>query len=65
GWPLAKSVRLGIAAGAAMLLTPGTAGGGGADVERLFELTGEPVDVGDVAAGTKGTPNSGQTPLQE
>jgi 6-phosphofructokinase 2 len=52
GWPLGKSVRLGIAAGAAMLLTPGTAVCERADVERLFELTGEPAEVGD--AGDEG-----------
>ncbi|UXA08359.1 1-phosphofructokinase family hexose kinase [Mycobacterium sp. SMC-2] len=46
GWPLAKSVRLGIAAGAAMLMTPGTAVCERADVERLFELVAEPVEVG-------------------
>lgn len=61
GWSLAKSVRLGIAAGAAMLLTPGTAVCERADVERLFESTGEPVEVGDAAAGTKDTANSGPT----
>ena len=47
GTPLAK--KLGIAAGAAMLLTPGTAVCERPDVERLFELTGEPVEVGDGA----------------
>ena len=46
GWPLAKSVRLGIAAGAAMLMTPGTAVCERADVERLFDLVAEPSDVG-------------------
>ena len=45
GWPLAKSVRLGIAAGAAMLMTPGTAVCERADVEKLFVLVGEPSDV--------------------
>jgi 6-phosphofructokinase 2 len=45
-WPLAKSVRFGIAAGAAMLMTPGTAACNRADVERLFEVAPEPVDVG-------------------
>jgi 6-phosphofructokinase 2 len=49
GWPLAKSVRLGIAAGAAMLMTPGTAACHRADVERLFELVAEPSDVDDVS----------------
>jgi 6-phosphofructokinase 2 len=46
GWPLTKSVRFGIAAGAAMLLTPGTAPCTRAEVERLFEVADEPVDVG-------------------
>lgn len=45
GWSLAKSVRYGTAAGAAMLLTPGTAVCERADVERLFALTGEPTDL--------------------
>ena len=44
GWPLAKSVRLGIAAGAAMLMTPGTAACTRADVDRLFALCAEPSD---------------------
>ncbi|MCV7099008.1 1-phosphofructokinase family hexose kinase [Mycobacterium palustre] len=48
GWPLAKSVRLGIAAGAAMLTTPGTATCDRAHVERLFELAAEPCDLGPV-----------------
>lgn len=45
GWPLDKAVRFGIAAGAAMLMTPGTAACKRADVERLFELAPEPTDV--------------------
>lgn len=45
GWPLTKSVRFGIAAGAAMLTTPGTAACDGCDVERLFEMVPEPADV--------------------
>lgn len=45
GWPLTKSVRLGIAAGAAMLMTPGTATCTRADVERLFDATPEPIDL--------------------
>jgi len=44
GWPLSKSVRFGIAAGAAMLMTPGTAVCNRADVERLFQLIAEPAD---------------------
>jgi 6-phosphofructokinase 2 len=45
GWPLSKSVRFGIAAGAAMLMTPGTASCNPADVERLFDVTPEPIDL--------------------
>lgn len=45
GWPLVKSVRLGIAAGAAMLMTPGTATCDKADVEKFFALSAEPADV--------------------
>jgi len=48
GWPLCKSVRFGIAAGAAMVLTPGTAPCTRADAERLFEVAEEPVDIGVV-----------------
>lgn len=46
GWPMGEAVRLGIAAGAAMLLTPGTAPCTREDTERLFRQTGKPVDVG-------------------
>ncbi len=45
-WPLSTSVRYGIAAGAAMLMTPGTEPCTRADTERLFEVADEPVDVG-------------------
>ena len=45
GWPLVKSVRLGVAAGAAMLMTPGTAACNRAEVEKLFALSAEPADV--------------------
>jgi 6-phosphofructokinase 2 len=45
GWQLDKAVRLGIAAGAAMLLTPGTAPCTREDAERLFEMSAEPVDI--------------------
>ncbi|MCV7103416.1 1-phosphofructokinase family hexose kinase [Mycobacterium palustre] len=45
GWPLLKSVQLGIAAGTAMLMTPGTAVCNRADVEKLFALSAEPSDV--------------------
>jgi 6-phosphofructokinase 2 len=46
GWSLSESVRFGIAAGAAMLMTPGTVPCTRADVERLFEVAAEPVGVG-------------------
>lgn len=36
GWPLRDAVRFGTAAGAAMLLTPGTQPCLRADVERLY-----------------------------
>jgi 6-phosphofructokinase 2 len=45
GWPLSKSVRYGIATGAAKLMAPGTAACARDDVERLFEMTAEPVDI--------------------
>jgi 6-phosphofructokinase 2 len=45
GWPLDKAIRLGIAAGAAMLLTPGTAPCARADVERLFPLVPDPLEL--------------------
>jgi 6-phosphofructokinase 2 len=46
GWPLSKSVRFGIAAGAAKLTTPGTETCTCNEIERLFELAVEPTDVG-------------------
>ncbi len=45
-WSLSKSVRYGIAAGAAMLMTPGTEPCSRADAERLFEVAEEPVEIG-------------------
>lgn len=45
GFSLDRAVRLGIAAGAAMLLTPGTATCTRHDVERFFDLVAEPVPV--------------------
>ncbi|MCB0939621.1 MAG: 1-phosphofructokinase family hexose kinase [Mycobacterium sp.] len=45
GWPLTKAVRLGSAAGAAKLLTPGTAPCTRDDTERLFEQTANPIDI--------------------
>lgn len=50
GWPLPKSVRFGVAAGAAMLMTPGTAVCSRFDVERLFDLVAEPVDLSAMSA---------------
>ncbi|HKP43998.1 1-phosphofructokinase family hexose kinase [Mycobacterium sp.] len=47
-WTLSDSVSFGIAAGAAMMMTPGTVPCGRADVERLFEVAEKPVDVGAV-----------------
>lgn len=44
-WPLPDSVRLGMAAGAAMLLTPGTAACRLDDVWRLFDRTSAPVEL--------------------
>jgi 6-phosphofructokinase 2 len=50
GWRLDTSVRFGIAAGAAMLMTPGTVPCTRADAERLFEVAAEPEDVDVVYA---------------
>jgi 6-phosphofructokinase 2 len=50
GWPLSKSVRFGVAAGAAMLMTPGTAVCSRSDVERLFELVAEPADLSAIGS---------------
>lgn len=50
GWPLAEAVRLGVAAGAATLLTPGTAPGTREDTERLFARTETAIDI-DLVAG--------------
>ena len=46
GWELTDAVRLGVAAGAAMLLTPGTAPCTRADAERLFSQTALPIAIG-------------------
>jgi 6-phosphofructokinase 2 len=46
GWPLSDSVRLGIAAGTAMLMTPGTATPNRDDIERLQAMVGAPSEVG-------------------
>src|SRR4029453_544386 len=50
GCSLSKSVRYGIAAGAAMLMTPGTQPCTRADAERLFEVAEGPVEI-ESAAG--------------
>jgi 6-phosphofructokinase 2 len=50
GWTLIEAVRLGIAAGAATLLTPGTAPCTRADTERLLRRAEPPVEV-DLVAG--------------
>lgn len=50
GWPLTEAVRLGVAAGAATLLTPGTAPCTREDTERLFAQT-EAASAIDVSAG--------------
>lgn len=50
GWPLEKTVRLGVAAGAAMLMTPGTAVCDAATVEMLFERAPEPIHVSSATA---------------
>ncbi|MFM8597599.1 MAG: 1-phosphofructokinase family hexose kinase [Mycobacterium sp.] len=52
GWPLSEAVRLGIAAGAAMLLTPGTAPCTREDAERLFAQTEEPVAIATPTAAS-------------
>jgi 6-phosphofructokinase 2 len=49
-WSLSRSVRFGIAAGAAMTMSPGTVPCTRADTERLFEVADEPADVGVVCA---------------
>jgi 6-phosphofructokinase 2 len=45
GWPLEEAIRLGIATGAAVLLTLGTAPCTRGDVERLFESVPEPLEL--------------------
>jgi 6-phosphofructokinase 2 len=51
-WSLNDSVRLGIAAGTAMLMTPGTGTPNPCDIERLHEMVGAPVDIGVAIAAT-------------
>ena len=43
---MSKSMRFGIAAGAAKLMTPGTEACTRNEVERFFEQVAEPTDVG-------------------
>jgi 6-phosphofructokinase 2 len=64
GWQLDKAVRLGIAAGAAMLLTPGTAPCTREDVERFFEMVADPIDI-DAPRRNDGKPRpaTGDQPL--
>ncbi|MGB3335385.1 MAG: 1-phosphofructokinase family hexose kinase [Mycobacterium sp.] len=50
GWSLVKSIQLGIAAGAAMLSTPGTAVCSRTEVENLFALVAEPREVSNLPA---------------
>ena len=45
GWPLSKSVQFGVATGAAMLMTPGTAPCRREDAERIFDLAPGPEDI--------------------
>jgi 6-phosphofructokinase 2 len=45
GWSQSESVRYGIAAGAAMLMTPGTQPCTRADTDRLFEVAEGPVEI--------------------
>lgn len=45
GWPLSEAVRLGIASGAAVHLTPGTAACTRQDTERLFAQSASPIAV--------------------
>jgi fructose-1-phosphate kinase PfkB-like protein len=47
GWELDMAVRQGIAAGSAMLLTPGTAPCNRDDVERFFDMVADPISVDD------------------
>ncbi|TPG32697.1 1-phosphofructokinase family hexose kinase [Mycolicibacterium hodleri] len=47
GWSLSKAVRFGIATGAAMLMTPGTAPCRREETERMFELSAEAEDIVD------------------
>jgi 6-phosphofructokinase 2 len=50
-WSLSKSLRYGVAAGAAMLMTPGTQPCTRADAERLFEVAEQPVEIEGVSRG--------------
>ena len=50
GWSLTRSVRFGVAAATAKLLTPGTSGCDRADVERFFDLVEDPQVVSTVSS---------------
>ncbi len=50
-WSLRDAVGLGIAAGTAMLMTPGTATPNLADIERLHETVGAPSEIDAVSSG--------------
>lgn len=43
-WPLSEAVRFGVAAGTAMLMTPGTEVPARADVDRFFGMLAQPTD---------------------
>ena len=62
GGQLDKAVRLGIAAGAAMLLTPGAAPCTRADVERFFEMVANPIHI-DAPRRNDGKPRPADQPL--
>jgi 6-phosphofructokinase 2 len=55
GWSMAKSVRYGIAAGAAMMLTPGTATCSRSDVDRFLARTPDPADLSAPSPRTLGS----------
>ncbi|WP_272819551.1 1-phosphofructokinase family hexose kinase [Mycolicibacterium peregrinum] len=61
GWPLTESVRFGIAAGAAMLGTPGTATCSRSEVERLFKLTAGPTELSASGVRTFASSAAGPT----
>ncbi|CAN5852019.1 1-phosphofructokinase family hexose kinase [soil metagenome] len=50
-WSLSDAVRLGIAAGTAMLMTPGTGTPNRVDIERLHEMVGAPAELDVISSG--------------